>query len=92
MRGDTFSDLKTSRITDAVKSKKIDYLAILVTISFILLLLGLAVVISGVVLPYQKELGALLTYFAFVFVLFHSIKTIGVKKECILSGYVWQPH
>ncbi len=86
MSSDTHSDPKVSKITDAVKSRKIDNLTIIVIILFILLLLSLGIVISGVVLPYQKEVGSLLTYFVFVFVIFHSVKTIGVKKGVYFIG------
>jgi len=86
MRIGNITDFKEADIIKALKDKNIDYLTVLITVSFILLLLSQAAVILSVIVPYQKEFGYLFKYLVFGFVLFHSIKTIGVKNGLFFIG------
>ena len=62
MRIGNVTDFKEAKIIKALKNKNIDYLTVLITISFILLLLSQAAVILSVIIPYQKEFGYLFKY------------------------------
>jgi uncharacterized membrane protein len=75
-----------AKIINAPKGRNIDYLTILIIASFVLLLLSQAAVILSVIVPYQKEFGYLFKYFVFAFIVFHAIKTIGVKNGLFFIG------
>jgi uncharacterized membrane protein len=79
-------NVRGAKIINAPKGRNIDYLTILIIASFVLLLLSQAAVILSVIIPYQKEFGYLFKYFVFAFIVFHAIKTIGVKNGLFFIG------